>query len=104
MGRIDEFLRAHVAAGLTHGEQVLGFAHARQPQRFNVAGVPQLYVHWLAVATSWRLIFFRTEVRGIFEGSLEPVAMDTVIWSYDEIARVEIGAIEGLNIHSGGQG
>ncbi len=92
-----------MASGLHPGEQVLGLGHVRQPQRFNRLGVPQLYVHWLAVATSSRLILFRTEAGGMFESAPHPVAKDSLVWPYDEIARVELGTVEGLNVHSGGQ-
>lgn len=103
MGHIDEFLRGHVASGLLPGEQIQGLAHVRQPQRWNALGVPQLYVHWLAVATTSRLILFRTEAGGLFESAPRPVAKDALIWCYDEIARVDVGLVEGLAIHSGGQ-
>lgn len=103
MGHLDALLQAHVTTGLRPGEQVLGLGHVRQPQRFNKLGVPQLYVHWLAVATSSRIILFRTEAGGLFESAPKPVVEDSLVWEYDEIARVELGTVEGLNVHSGGQ-
>lgn len=103
MGHIDSLLQAHVTSGLLPGERVLGLGHVRQPQRFNRLGVPQLYVHWLAVATSSRFILFRTEAGGVFESAPKPVVKDSLVWNYDELARVELGTVEGLNVHSGGQ-
>jgi hypothetical protein len=104
MGHIDEFLGRHVTGGLLPGEQVMSVEHVRQPQRFNPLGVPAFYGHWLAVATTSRLILFRTEAGGVFENAPKPVANDALVWDYDEIARVELGTVEGLNVHSGGQG
>ncbi len=96
MGAIDDFLRAYVAPGLAQGEQVLGFMHARNPIRFSGLGVPAIYDEWLAVATSSRLVFFRTE--NDFLGNPKALVPGhlTLVWSYDEIARVELGSVEGL--------
>lgn len=94
MGVIDEFLRAHVTPGLLPGEQILGFMHARVPYRFNGLGVPSAYFQWLGAATSTRLVLFRTELD--FLGDPQAQALDTQVWSYDEIARVALGDVEGL--------
>lgn len=103
VGRVDDFLRAHVGHGLWAGEQVIGLAHARCPMTFNALGVPQHYNHLLAVATSARLILFQSEAEGMFGGRPVCKAGESHAWLYDEIARAELGQVAGLAVHSGGQ-
>ncbi len=104
MGALDLFIRDRTVPLLLPGEQIIGCAHLRQPIKFNAFGVPQRYLHWLAAATSTRLILMRTEAGGIFGQKPQAQAGDLVIWEYDEIQGVTTGLIEGLAVHSGGQG
>jgi hypothetical protein len=94
VGTLDDFLQGHARGGLLPGEQVLGLLHVREPTSFNGFGVPSAYTQWLGVATSTRLVLFRTELS--FGGDPEPRADATLIWPYDEIARVAQGSVEGL--------
>lgn len=104
MGVIDTFLQARVSAVLTAGEQVLGFAHLREPRMFNWQHVVTDYNNWLAVATNRRLILFETDAGGLFGEAPRPMARDVCIWNYDEIADVRLGTVKGWLRHSGGQG
>ncbi len=95
MGNVDNFLYHHAAGGLHPGEQVLGYMHARHPFRFNGFGVPVTYSEWLAVATSSRLLMFRTDVDILSAPKAE--GLETMIWNYDEIAAVELGSVSGIS-------
>jgi uncharacterized Zn-binding protein involved in type VI secretion len=100
---VEPFLLQQAQPGLVPGEAVLGCALLREPTRFNVLGVPTVYDDFLAVATDRRLVVFQTVTSGLLVSNVaQPVAHSPVVWSYDELASVVLGQVEGIVAHSGG--
>jgi hypothetical protein len=103
MGRIDDFLRQHVAGGLEPGETVMGMGLLRHPTRFNILLVPERYDEYLGVATDRRLIVFETETgMSLVSPNVKPVARNPIEWRYDELHTAAMKQVEGLVVHSGG--
>lgn len=100
---IEAFLTSQIAPNLVPPERILGCAFLRRPRTINAFGVPQNYDDYLGVATDRRLVVFETEAGGLLTPTAKPVARNPIVWTYDELATVSLGEVNGVIVHSGGR-
>jgi hypothetical protein len=100
MDPMDQIAAAYVAPFLQPGEEIRWIGGLLQPTSFNILGVPQRYVHNVAVGTERRMLL--TEAAAGFalvvtSAPLNPLLSRPIIsWWYDELGEVEAGRVEGL--------